>query len=314
MNIAIVSAVKWCGKVSEDLALQRALADCGHTATLVAWEDETIDWQAFDTAVLRSAWGYQYRISDFFAWIDSLAPKGVRLLNPPRLLAENIRKHRQMSRWRRANLPLIPTAFLSRRDEPELSPPAGALMQTIEAHFPSHRYGFVLKPVISASGGDTVLLDPYNALDRLSCPMDEGEALFQALLEREESIGVMLQPFYSEVSGGELALVYFGGQFSHAARRFTGVLGGEKTAVYEPTVPPEFLQIGGRVLAALGETPVYMRVDLVETKQGPVLMEVELAEPFLFLDYLPEAKRTAAVRWLAAEISSRVQQKSPSIV
>ena len=306
MNIAIVSSAQWCGKVSEDLALQATLTDLGHQATLVAWEDETLSWRAFDGAVLRSAWGYQHHIADFFAWMEALEQGGTRLLNPPHLLSENIRKHLQMSRWRRANLPLIPTAFLSRQAGCELSLPKATLMQTIETHFPNHRYGLVLKPIISASGGDTVLLDPYRALDRPVCSMDEGEALFQALLGREDSIGVMLQPFYPEVSEGELALVYFGGQFSHAARRFTGVLGGKKTAVYEPNVPPELLQIGGQVLAALGETPVYMRVDLVETKHGPVLMEVELAEPFLFLDYLPAARRTAAVQWLAAAIFARL--------
>ena len=306
MKIGIVSCTAWCGKVGEDLELQAALTACGCEAAVVPWEQDGVDWAGFDAAVLRSAWGYQHRVREFFAWMDMLVQNGVRLLNPPEMLRENICKHRQMLRWRRAGLPLIPTAFLSRRTGPELCLPKASLLATIGEHFPQLRCGFVIKPVISASGSNTVLLDPYELLERSTCPMTEAETLFQTLLGREDSVGVMLQPFYPEIAAGELALVYFGGKFSHAARRFTGVLGGKKTAVWEADVSVQLLEIGEQVLAALGEIPAYMRVDVIETQRGPVLMEVELAEPFLFLNCLPEREEAAAVQRFAKTILAQM--------
>ena len=54
-------------------------------------------------------------------------------------------------------------------------------------------------------------------------------------------------------------------------------------------------EIAEAVLADLDETPAYARLDFVVARGGPVLMEVELAEPWLGLELLPEDRRRRAL-------------------
>jgi hypothetical protein len=56
---------------------------------------------------------------------------------------------------------------------------------------------------------------------------------------------------------------------------------GGRNVVHEPT-PVELAAASG-VLAAVPDEPAYARIDLVEGSAGPLLMEAELIEPFLFL-------------------------------
>ena len=51
--------------------------------------------------------------------------------------------------------------------------------------------------------------------------------------------------------------------------------------------------LGDRVVGALPET-AYARIDLLPTAEGPVLLEVELTEPSLFLQHDPGAAARAA--------------------
>lgn len=47
-------------------------------------------------------------------------------------------------------------------------------------------------------------------------------------------------------------------------------------------------------LAAAGPTPLYARVDGVETEAGFTLIELEVLDPMLFLAYDPDAPRRFA--------------------
>ena len=53
--------------------------------------------------------------------------------------------------------------------------------------------------------------------------------------------------------------------------------------------------------AGLDEPPLYARIDLLPGPDGPVLIELELVEPSLFLGYAPGAGDR-----LAAAVSARV--------
>jgi hypothetical protein len=52
---------------------------------------------------------------------------------------------------------------------------------------------------------------------------------------------------------------------------------------------------GDAVLAAVSRPWLYARVDLVETDRGPMLMELELIEPDLFLTPTAAARLAAAL-------------------
>jgi glutathione synthase/RimK-type ligase-like ATP-grasp enzyme len=134
----------------------------------------------------------------------------------------------------------------------------------------------VLKPRVSATAFGTHVVSRDRGI---------GEPDWTAL----ERSGCLLQLFVPEIqSRGEISLVFLDGGFSHAMLKrpragdfrvqadFGGSLG--TTTPKRPTI--EFAEA---VLAAAARPWVYARVDLVETDRGPVLMELELIEPDLFL-------------------------------
>ena len=143
----------------------------------------------------------------------------------------------------------------------------------------------VLKPRVSATAFGTHVV----SRDRLP-----GDAEWAAL----ERSGCLLQAFVPEIqSRGEVSLVFLSGGFSHAMLKrpragdfrvqkdFGGTL--ESASPADGTV-----RFGEEVLRLAGRPWRYARVDLVETEAGPVLMELELIEPDLFLTP-PAAARLA---------------------
>ena len=101
--------------------------------------------------------------------------------------------------------------------------------------------------------------------------------------------GHMAQPFLPEITNGELSLVFFDGEFSHAIRK-TPAEGdirvqpehGGTVAAAQPTA--EELAIAKGVLDAAGRDLLYARVDLVG---DGLLIELEAIEPRFFFEYAP---------------------------
>ena len=135
----------------------------------------------------------------------------------------------------------------------------------------------------------------------------------------------MIQPYLHGVdSYGETALLFLDGRFSHAIRKGPMLSGpdAEVTGLYRPEnisrrqPSPAELAVAEKALAAVpgrtqgpagtdgprrartvgrteapgGTELLYARVDLLPGPDGyPVLVELELAEPSLFLGYAPGA-------------------------
>jgi glutathione synthase/RimK-type ligase-like ATP-grasp enzyme len=123
---------------------------------------------------------------------------------------------------------------------------------------------------------------------------------------------VMVQPFLEAVDhAGEVALHYLGGAFSHAVRKAAmlprggdpgeGLFVEERISAARPSA--DELALAEQALDAVPfkrEELLYARVDLLP---GPVLLEVELTEPSLYLGYSEGAAErfadavTAASQW-----------------
>lgn len=109
---------------------------------------------------------------------------------------------------------------------------------------------------------------------------------------------VIVQSFVPEIATvGEWSLIYFDGVFSHAVQklpkngdfRVQEELGG---SALPATPTAAMLHVAERALRSLDV--LYARVDMVEAASGPLLMELELIEPSLFLQSHPDATRRFA--------------------
>ena len=250
-------------------------------ATATVWDDPSVVWNEFDAVLVRSCWGYHLRYDEFFRWIDHVTRCGVPMWNPPATLRWNSRKT-YLHDLSIGGVRTVPTLWLL-PDNPRTKT---ASLVTILAETGWERA--VFKPIISASAHETWSV----TIDEAREDAATWDARLRALIERP---GVMVQPFIREVeSDGEWSLVFFGGVFSHAVRKYAALgdfrVTREWGGWHEPvTPPPNVIRQAERALRTAPGESAYARVDGVLVDGNLVVTELELLEPSLFLDADPEA-------------------------
>ncbi|MFG2818393.1 RimK family alpha-L-glutamate ligase [Kitasatospora sp. NPDC048365] len=249
-------------------AVLAAFERLGVPAEAVDWRDGSVDWGRFALVVVRSPWDYILDRPAFLAWAEKVAAV-TRLANPVPVLERNTDKT-YLRALAEAGVPVVPTAWAAPGDE--IGGGAGEGF----APWPE----LVVKPTVSSGARDTVRTT------------DRAEALAHVRTLTAAGRTAMVQPYLPMVEReGETSLLFLGGRFSHAIRRRPMLSGevGFEDAVREPDA--DQLAVAEQVLAAVPERAelLYARVDLVRTEDGsPVLIELELTEPRLFLTHLPD--------------------------
>lgn len=291
-TLALVTAVAATGHDDDLVPLLEACADAGFHPRAVAWDDPTVNWARFDAVLLRSPWDYTERLPGFLAWCEHV-DRVTHLMNPLNVVRWNTDKH-YLADLATVGIPTVPTHFV----EPDAEP-MEALSAFLEAFDCAE---FVVKPAVSAGARDT----HRYARDQQFAAGNH----VARLLDQERS--VMLQPYIASVDEqGETALLYFGGRFSHAARKGAQLAAGEGARqtpmALGDILPGKATQaeeaLAERVLAATArlrqlDTPLsYARIDLLIDAEGqPRLLELELTEPSLFFAQAPgSAARFAGV-------------------
>ncbi len=277
-TIALATAIAATGLDEDMPPLLAALTAAGMDAQVVAWDDPTVSWSRFDLVLLRSTWNYTDHREAFLAWCESVAAR-TRLLNAPDLVRWNTDK-RYLGELAAAGVPVIDSHFLAPGDDPAGMP---ALAE------------FVVKPTVGAgSRGARRFADSERdrAIDHAGALLDAG-------------CHVLVQPYLAQVDqAGETALLFFDGQYSHAIRKgpllhrgedaTRALFAAEHITPRQPTDAEKTIAQG--ILAALPfAAPLYARVDLLPSPDGPRLLELELAEPSLFFDHAPGSAERFAV-------------------
>ncbi len=296
MSIGIATCAELPDLDEDERRLLDALTALGAEAVPAVWDDPLIDWSSFDAVILRATWDYSRRIEEFIAWTRRVASVSI-LLNPADVVEWNTNK-RYLTDLAAAGVPIVPTVFV---EVPQVSSDA------IAWEPPAGFAEFVVKPVVSAGSRDTMRYSPVTS-------GDAPDLHVRRLLAAGEA--VMIQPYLEAVDTiGETALVFIGGEFSHAVCKGQMLRldsEGEKVAglyVVEEITPRSASQAERAVAdAALAAIPggldrvLYARVDVIPDASGaPVLLELELTEPSLFFQH----DHTAAPR-LAAALLARL--------
>lgn len=268
MKLALATAIAAFALDDDLVPLRQACKAAGIDAQVVAWDDPTVSWARFDAVLLRSPWDYVDRLPEFLAWCERVA-RLTRLWNPPEVVRWNTDK-RYLGGLAKAGVPVIESHFLAPGDDP-------ATLPDLEE--------FVVKPTVGAGSRDA---KRYLRADR-------AQAIAHAARLLGEGRHVLVQPYLRAVDEqGETALLFFGGQFSHAIRKAPLLRRGEeptralfKDEHIQPREPSaKEREVAANVLAALPFGPlVYARVDLLPSPTGPQLLELELTEPSVFLPY-----------------------------
>ncbi|MGW0436027.1 ATP-grasp domain-containing protein [Micromonospora sp. NPDC003197] len=282
-RVALVTCAELPELEDDDRLVLGPLTALGIRAEAVIWDTPGVDWSAYQAAVLRSPWDYAPRRDEFVTWAATVPA----LANPADIVAWNTDK-RYLEALTASGVPTVPTTWV-RPGEDWSAPRDGE---------------YVIKPAVGAGSVDT---------GRYDCADEEHRQLAVAHVARLTAVGrvAMVQPYLADVdTAGETALMFFatpdGLRFSHAIRKGPmltgpdyGVEGLYRTEKITARTPSDAERaVAERVLAAVPGGPerlLYARVDLIPGPDGfPVLVELELTEPSLFLGYAEGAAERLA--------------------
>jgi glutathione synthase/RimK-type ligase-like ATP-grasp enzyme len=257
-----------------------ALEAAGIEVATVDWKDPSVDWVDFDRVLPRSTWDYPEVLDRFLAWVDAVDAV-TDLRNSPATMRWSIDKH-YLADLADAAIPVTPTEFVE----------VGAIPA-----FPPRE--FVVKPAIGAGSRDAAAYAPGQE--------DVAAAHVARLHARDAS--VLVQPKLASIATeGEWPLVFFHGDYSHAAsKRVTLANAAAVDDLYAEETNAAFVATSEQIEVAQAVVdlaasrfgvPPYARIDLVRGDDGRMcVLEVEMVEPSLFL---PEGGPGAVARFVDA--------------
>ena len=228
----------------------------------------------FDRLILRSSWNYHLIPVEFIAWVDTAA-RHTRLSNSAPIVRWNFHKQ-YLESLAAAGIRTVPTAWLRQGTE-------ASLRRILEANGWTD---FVVKPSISASSWRTHRF----RVERNE--LAQAESTLEELLPDRD---MMVQPYVRGVdTTGEKAVMWIDGAVTHAVRktpRFVGqgefVTGATEISPAERAIAERSIEVA---VAETGARPLYARVDLMPDQgEGPMVSELELIEPSLYLAQSPAA-------------------------
>lgn len=273
--IVLATALDQPEITDSDRLYGNALERRGWRVVAAPWDGPRESFAGADAVVLRSTWGYYRALDRFRAWTEAMA-EATRLFNPIGLVRWNLRKD-YVGKLAAVGI-RVPRSYVVTCEA-----------QAIGKVFADTGWDqAVVKPASGASGYSVELVKRATLAEQVAGLSDEARAS-----------GVVVQEFLPEIAQGELSLVYFDGVFSHAIRKRPPPGEFRSNARYGPTrnaeTPPRYVTgQGAACLATLPELPLYARVDGVIRDGALIVIEVEVLEPALFMEFdPPSAERFA---------------------
>ena len=233
------------------------------------WNDKSIAWESFDAAVIRSAWDYVPVRDEFLQFAKNVETK-TKLFNSYDVMRWNTDK-KYLSNLENKGVPIIPTKFASNIDE--AMPAVSWAFGIAEA--------IAIKPTVGAGA----------RLAGKATTEAEAIEFVKRILEAKRT--AIIQPYVSSVDDeGEKAIIVINGEISHVAKKVPALTkGGHGDAAGQLEITSEIRDIVKTTSNAVSEWDdlLFARVDVVRMGEKLVLMELELTEPWLFMQFRPEA-------------------------
>jgi len=246
--------------------LLRELRRRGLTVSVEIWNDPRTDWGASRLSILRSTWDYHRCYRDFIAWIRRASSLTI-IKNDLSLLRWNAHKS-YLCDLDRLGVPVVPTVWVER----------GAGRSLGDLAMERGWRDLILKPAKGAASHDVTLVrQGANAFAA-------GQAELDRLTLTDDAL---VQPYLESVADyGERALMFFGGQYSHAVVKKP--FDNDYRISDEPSTwtqaTPDEIAVATQAVDAAPAPTLYARVDLLRDAWGEaVVSELELIEPALYL-------------------------------
>lgn len=266
--VRIVTAAHLPDLAPDDQELLHALRRAGVDTDVAVWDDPSVDWADTPVTVVRSVFDYHLRREEFIPWVDRVEPL-TSLQNPPEIIRWNSHKS-YLLRLAKDGFPTLPTTWI----------PRGHPVDLRDVLIGQSWHEAVVKPAVGASAHGTMKVTDDN--------LDEAQAHLNGLVQHED---VLVQPYlYEFETAGETSVIWLGGKRTHGVRRPSGMHTTLEVAhvgaPLEPTA--EEVALAEACYAWITPSPLYARIDLLTTREyGPLVLELELIEPALYLRHSP---------------------------
>lgn len=219
------------------------------------YRSKIVAWEdnmSADVNIIRSVWGYHHDIDKFLSYVGS-----IKTINDSKIIRENVDKKKQYELLEKNNISRIDTLFLDNISDYKYSSEM-----------------VVVKPVVSASGENTFII---------KCEAD---------LEKVRKLSnIMIQPYISDISDGEVSVVSINGKIKYGIKRFPGVFTEYKREEYIPTgdLCMEIIDNAKKIISIDEyKEASFMRIDFVKDGSEYKVMEVELVDPNLFVETISD--------------------------
>lgn len=283
----IKAAILTCDKLAElldyDRELVAQLAIHGIEAEPVLWDNPGTDWHKYNFLLMRTAWGYHHQYTKFIDFLNKIKKMNIRIFNSADIMIRNSHKF-YLKDLKAAGVNIVPTHFIKRR----------TIMSISKIVKIGKWQKYVLKPAVSAGSFNSYLFDADDP---------EGDKRFEIMANDGD---VLIQKFMPEIEEGEYSTIYFAGDFRYSVLkkpkpgefRVQKDYGGH----YQKVNPPQIvISECEKIVEILDAAYLYARIDGIFAKGCFWVMEVELIEPDLYMDIVPEA-----IPQFAKLIASRV--------
>lgn len=230
----------------------------------VIWDDANVVWDKYQLVILKSPWDYHDNITEFLTWLDMLDDKHIPLLNSTKTIRWNANK-RYLKEIEEKGLPVIPTEIQLRNTNFD-----AGIFDTWKTD------KVVVKPCISAGAKDTIVVERTKV----------DELYLNGLFKSDD---FLIQPFEPAIKEGEWSFIFFGGMFSHVVLKVPKendfrVQHQHGGSIQEPDVSDELINQAKQYLNVFAADTLYARVDGILKENKFYLMELELIEPYLFIN------------------------------
>lgn len=273
-HVGFITSAQFPHLTDSDSLLIKPLKKRGIEVVPIIWSSPTHSLSSLDALIMRSTWDYHTHISAFKLFLHSVKESLIPVYNPIDTMLWNMDKS-YLLQLKKRGISTIPTIKIHTLNQ--------HILQKIK-QWPE----IILKPIIGASAYGITKLKTVN-----------GSTLQNKINELLQTSDVLIQPFMKEVYEGEISFIFFDKQFSHAVSktpkkndfRTQKFFGASIIRIY-PSV--HLIHQACDIIYTIKEPLLYARLDAILVKGSLILMELELIEPHLFFDIVPEAASTFA--------------------
>ena len=289
--VYFISGLMYEAPDNETIYLIEALKEREIKSSRESWDDPQVDWSKPDLCIHRNS-PYFLEPKKFLEWNKNLETIS-SVWNSYKVTEWNHNK-RYLLDLHEAGIPIPPTILI----EQDAKEPLSYYLQEKKWN------EIILKPAITAGSiglmrvnAESIKADEhFQMINKKGVTQDIPDAGTYTI----PPCDTLVQQYLPEiVTAGEVSLIYFGGEYSHSVIKrvksgdfrahplWGAKVEPHKASRIERTVADSSLEVAGDFVH-------YARVDLLNKESGPVIIEVELIEPWLFFDYFPDTVNTYA--------------------